>query len=259
MSEMRRLVLVALATSLLVGANAAAAANPVLSAIERTAKARSSKVEIEATTSVPGTTIVMHGGGTTRGTSVAMSLYTSGSGQSFTMDVVGLRERGAYVMYMRSPVFAGQLPPEKSWLRIDLQRAANQLGVDLSSVMSSSRTLAPLEHGLVSTTRVGFERVAGKPTTHYRAVIDIARAAAAVPAYGAQVAKIERALGIHFGRQTQHIWVGRDGRVRRYSFTMPTGTRTARGAAVQTMTFLAYDIPVAIAAPPKSLVFDFPG
>ena len=256
---MRRIVLATLASALIVGADTAAAANPVVSAIERTAKARSAKVQIEASTTIPGATVVMRGGGATQGMNIAMSLYTSGAGQSFTMDVVGLRERSAYVMYMRSPVFDSQLPPGKSWLRIDLQKAASNLGVDFSGLMSSAQTLAPLEHGLVSTRRVGSERVAGKPTTHYRAVIDIGRAAAAVPAYGAQVAKIERALGIRFGRQTQHIWVGRDGRIRRYSFTMPTGTRNARGTAVQTMTFLAYDVPVRIAAPPKAVVFDYPG
>ena len=158
---MRRIVLATLAFALIAGAGTAAAANPVVSAIERTAKARSAKVQIEARTTIPGTTVVMRGGGATRGMSVAMSLYTSGSGQSFTMDVVGLRESGAYVMYMRSPVFDGQLPPGKIWLRIDLQKAARDLGVDFSSLMSSAQTLAPLEHGLVSTKRVGSERVAG--------------------------------------------------------------------------------------------------
>jgi hypothetical protein len=256
---MRRILLAALVCVLLAAPSTAAAGNPVISAIQRTAKAKSSKIEIEATTTIPGTTIVMRGGGATRGMNVTMSLFTTGGGQSFSMDAIGLFERGAYVMYMKSPAFAGQLPPGKSWLRIDLQKAASSLGVDFSSLMSSSQTLAPLQHGLVSTKRLGSERVAGKPTTHYRAVIDIGRAAAEVPAYGAQVAKIERALGIHFGRQTQHVWVGRDGRIRRYAFSMPTGTRTARGTVVQTMTFLAYDVPVKIAAPPKAAVFDYPG
>ena len=104
-----------------------------------------------------------------------------------------LEEAGSYVMYMRSPLFASQLPRGKSWIRLDLSRQTASLGVDFSSLVSTSQTFAPLEKGMVSTKRKGRAVVAGRPTTQYRAIIDVKRAARLVPAYGKQVAAIQRA------------------------------------------------------------------
>jgi hypothetical protein len=120
--------------------------------------------------------------------------------------------------------------------------------------MDTSQNLAPLEHGIVATKRLGNENVAGRPTSHYRAVLDVRRAARALPAYGAQIAAFERATGIHLTRSTYHVWIGRDGRIRRMQVTTPTLIGGRRGTAVQTMTFLAYDVPGRIAPPAAAQV-----
>ncbi len=240
----------------LLATGAAQAANPVVSAVERSADARSSVVDMQVRTSARGATLVLTGTGTVRGKEAKLTMRTSTAGQSIAMDVIMLREAGGYAMYMRSPSLSSQLPAGKSWLRFDLQKAVAKLGVDFSSLIESSRALAPLEQGLVSTKRVGRDSVAGKPTTHYRAVVDVHRAAAAVPEYAKQVAALERAAGIRLGRVTQEVWVGTDGRVRRLRSSTPTLVQGVKATTVQTLTYRAYDVPVTISAPPRAQVFD---
>lgn len=247
----RRLLLactVALALPTLVHA----ATSPVVAAAKRTATAKSLTFQMAVTTSAGGQRVTMTGSGAQRGTSAKLSLRTRAQGVAFRMDAVLVQERGSYVMYMRSPVFQAQLPPGKTWVRVDLSKQAASLGIDFSSLLSASQAFAPLEKGLVSTTRLGREVVAGRPTNRYRAVVDIKRAARAVPAYGKQVAAIERATGIRLGRTPYDVWIAGDGRIRRVRYATPA---LGGGKSVQTITFLAFDTPVTIAAPPRRQVF----
>jgi hypothetical protein len=254
----RRLtLLLAAALVALLATGAAQAANPVVSAVQRSADARSSVVDMQVSTAVAGMTVVLTGTGTVRGQEAKMSVRTSAAGRSLAMDVIMLREGGGYVMYMRSPSLSAQLPAGKSWLRFDLQKAVAKLGVDFSSLLASSRALAPLEKGIVSTKRIGSDSIAGTATTHYQAVVDVHRAAAAVPEYAKQVAALERAAGIRLGRVTQEVWVGIDGRVRRLRSSTPTVVQGVKATTVQTLTYRAYDVPVSISAPPRGQVFDF--
>ena len=248
--------LVALLVAALLVPAVAEAANPVLAAAKRSANAKSTTVQLHLTAKVPGSpSVVMTGSGGTSGQRVKLRMRTSASGQRIPMDAVGLVEKSGYVMYIRSPAFEGQLPPGKSWVRIDLQKQGASVGLDFSSLIGQSQTLAPLEYGLVSTRRLGTERVAGKPTTHYRAVVDLRRAALAVPAYAKQLATVERATGTRLGRVTQDVWVGADGRIRQLRSTAPTVSQGVRGTTVQTMTFLTYDVRVSISPPPRAQVF----
>jgi hypothetical protein len=254
---MRRLVIVLVVALFL--PTAGQAANPVVAAAKRSAAAKTTKLQLHMTANVPGTPrVVMSGTGATSSRSVTIHTQMSSAGQRFAMDAIGLVEGGGYVMYMRSPIFQSQLPGGKSWVRIDLQKAGANIGFDFASLIGQRETLAPLEHGLVSTKRIGAERVAGMAATHYRAVVDLRRAALAVPAYAKQLAIVERATGVRLGRVTQDVWVGADGRIRRLRSTTPTAAQGARGTTVQTMTFLAYDVPVSITAPPRARVFTPP-
>ena len=103
---------------------------------------------------------------------------------------------------------------------------------------------------------VGTDRIAGKSAAHYRTVVDVHRAASALPEYAKQLAAIERAAGIRLGRVTQEVWVGTDGRIRRLRASTPTRVQGVKATSVQTLTYRAYDVPVAISAPPRSQVFD---
>jgi hypothetical protein len=255
---MRRLVL--LVAALLVAVPASAqAANPVVTAAAKSAKARSSTMRMRAVTTVPGAgSVVATGTGSQRGQSVKMTMRTSVAGVGIGMDVVGLQEGGHFVVYMRSPVFRQQLPAGKSWVRIDLQEQGANLGIDFSSIVSSSQSMAPLWHGLVSTKRLGREVVAGASTTHYRAVVDYRRAGAALPKFADQIAAIERATGVRVGKVNADVWIGGDGFIRQFRTTTPTVVQGVRAKSVQTITYLAYNVPVTIGAPPRSQVVDAP-
>lgn len=251
----RRLVL-AIVAVLVLAAGAHAAANPVVTAVKRTADVRSSKLRMTVTIAGGGARQTMTGTGAQSGDGVTLSMRTSGGGRSTTIDAVLLRQNGSYVMFMRSPAFAAQLPAGKTWLRVDLSQQAANAGVDFSSLVDTAQTLAPLEKGLVSSRRLGRETVAGKAATHYQAVVDLQRAARAIPAYAEQIAAVQRATGLKLGRTTQHVWVGADGRVRQVRSSTPTaGQGGVRATATQTITFLAYDVPVRITAPPRAQVF----
>jgi hypothetical protein len=229
-----------------------AASNPVVSAAKRTAAAKTITFRIAATTTVAGSRATMTGSGVQRGSEARLTLRVGGQGAAAArMDAVLLEEGGRYVMYMRSPLFASQLPRGKSWIRLDLTKETASLGVDFSALMSTSQTFAPLEKGLVATTRKGIAVVAGRSTTQYRAIIDVKRAARLVPAYGKQVAAIQKATGITLGRLPYDVWIAGDGRIRQVRYTTPT---VQNGKAVQTMTFLAFNQPVTIEAPPRSQV-----
>jgi hypothetical protein len=253
MSEMRRL-LIACAVVLALPVASWAADNPVVAAAKRTTAAKTSTFQMAFTMTVPGQgTATIAGTGAQRGSDVKMSLRMRSGGVSFRMDAVLVREGGAYVMYMRSPLFRSQLPRGKSWIRVNLSKQASTLGFDFSSLASVSQTLAPLEKGIVSTKRVGSEVVAGTATTRYRAIIDVRRAARAIPDYGKQIAALDRATGVRLGRVPWDVWVASDRRIRRLRFAMPTG-EGARAKSTQSITFLSFNTPVTIAAPPRSHV-----
>lgn len=257
-SRVRR-VLVSLAAVLaaLVATAAAQAENPVVSAVKRSSDARSSLVAMQVTTSAGGKSVVMTGTGAVHGTDVKFSMKIGAGAAASRMDMIMVREPSGYVMYMRTPALKTQLPAGKTWLRVDFEKEAAKLGLDFSAILDTSQTLGPLQSGLVSTSRLGRETVAGKPATHYRAVVDLHRAAAAIPSYAKQIRAIEKATGTRLGRTTQDVWVGTDGRVRRIRSSTPTVVAGTAATSVQTMTFRAYDVPVAISAPPRTQVFDF--
>lgn len=252
---MRRLIAVcafALALPTLVHA----ADNPVAVAAKRTAMAKSVTFQMSVATTIPGQgKMTLTGSGAQRGTSAKMTMRARVQGKAFRFDAVLLSEGGSYVVYMRSPLFQSQLPRGKSWIRIDLSRQAASLGVDVTSLLNASQSSAPLEKGLVSTTRVRREVVAGRSTTRYRAVLDVKRAARALPSYGRQIAAIERATGIRLRRIPYVVWIAGDRRFRRVRYSTPTAVGGVRGTTVATVTFLSYDTPVTISAPPRAQVF----
>ena len=252
---MRRLAL-ALVALLAFAVTAQAATNPVVTAVKRTADVRSSKLRMTVTTAGGGVRQTMTGTGAQSGGSVSLSLRTTAGGPPLTIDALLLEQNGSYVMFMRSPAFSSQLPAGKKWMKIDLSLQAANAGIDFPSLVDTARTLAPLEKGLVSTKRLGRDTVAGKAATHYRAVVDLQRAARAIPAYAKQIATVQKATGLKLGRTIQHVWVGTDGRVRQIRSSTPTVVQGGvRGTATQTITFLAFDVPVTITAPPPAQVF----
>ena len=157
MTHVRRLrVILAVVVVGLFGATAAEAANPVVAAAQRTADARSSVFDMQMSVEAGGTTVAITASGSMRGTDTAkMTMRMNAAGVNSAIDMLMLREAGRLVMYMRSPTFRTTLPKGKTWMRLDLDLAAQKLGLDYSELIETSRTLGPLEHGMPPTGGVG--------------------------------------------------------------------------------------------------------
>ena len=248
------LALVALVCSLAFAGVAAGAENPVVGAMERSATADSAVVKIAAVNRLRGGgSFVMTGTGRLRGQQIAMTVRLRGSGLDTRMELIGLREPSGYAMYVRSPLFGSQLPPGKTWLRVDLAKGGRELGIDFDALLDVSESTLPVRRGLVSSRLLGRETVAGRSARHYRVVVDLERVAAVVPAYRRQLRALERATGVDLGRQSQDVWVGADGRLARLRYTSPA----VNGAVTtQTLTYAAYGVPVDITTPPAKSIFD---
>jgi hypothetical protein len=153
---------------------------------------------------------------------------------------------------MRSPLFSAGLPPGKTWLKLDLEKAGKARGIDFSALLSQSpsRSLGQLK-GLTKVTKIGTEDVGGTSTTHYRGRIDVSK----VP----QAAKI-RAL-THATYTPFDIWVGNDdGYIRRFKFgvayVVPDGSDADFAV---TTDFSDFGKTVNVSAPPAAEVFDATG
>jgi hypothetical protein len=125
-------------------------------------------------------------------------------------------------IYQRIPALADQLG--KPWLKVELDDLGELAGVqglgELAQANSSdpSSTLAYLR-GAGQVTELGREEVRGEATTHYRAVVDLERAARKSPA--AQ-AKTLRQVADTLGTPSQpvDVWIDGDGRTRRMTQTI---------------------------------------
>jgi hypothetical protein len=234
----------------------AAPANPVVSALRKTAAAKSTRMTIAMSTHAQGQRVTTTGTAVQRGTDVHMTMRIGAGALAVPMEAVALVESGHFVMYLKSPVLASQLPAGKSWLKIDLQKQGSLLGVDFSSLLNSSPTQSPrvVASGLVSTRRLGTARISGRPTTRYHVVVDLDRAAAANPAMRGSIARIEQLTGKR--RVPEDVWVGPDGRVSRLRFTSAIRANGVQATTTATMTYVAYDVPVRIVAPPPAQVVE---
>lgn len=239
-------------------AAASASSSPVVSALQKTAAAKSSRIQISATTLAQGQRVSMTGSAVQRGASVHMNMRIGSGALAVPMEGISLVESGHFVIYLKSPVLTSQLPAGKSWLKIDLQKQGSLMGVDFSSLLNGSPTQSPkvVASGLVSTSRLGSVRIAGRASTGYHVLVDLDRAAAANPAARSSITKVEQLSGTR--RIPEDIWVGPDGRLSRLRFGYATRTNGIKTRTTMTMTYLAYDVPASIKAPPASQVFETP-
>jgi hypothetical protein len=192
-----------------------------------------------------------------QGKTAHVNMNVSSGGVQYPMEATVLVEQGDLVLYLRSPILKSQLPAGKTWVRIDLQQEGAKLGIDFSSLLGTQTTQSTriVELGAVKTTSLGRATVAGRSTSHYRVRVDYDLAARRAPVLRPAITKIEQLAGVHSLKVSQDVWVGSDGRVRRLRYTQPSLSNGVHSTTTQTITFLAYNVPVHIAAPPASLVY----
>ena len=198
------------------------------------------RLAIDAKTSIPGSdrTIPMTGSGAIdpvhkRGKVTIDISKTPG------LPVRGTRARIDEVIvgktiYMQTP-FMQNLPGDKSWIRIDLDRV--QPGLDLDSsggglTSDPTQLLDQLRATSGSVERVGRERVRGVATTHYRATVDLRRYPRLVPPARRAAARRSVEQLIRFSgaaRFPEEVWIDGRQRIRRfriaYEFQAPGAPR----------------------------------
>jgi len=154
------------------------------------------------------------------------------------------------VVYMQFPEkLRKEIPGGKAWLKIDYEKALRQQGVDLGALENTSNNPADqLEQlrGAGDVQKVGIEQVRGVSTTHYKATIDLRKAAEK-----SRVARrsIDRLVKLT-GQSTipMEIWIDDRGRMRRQSMEQKIQNQTMN----YTVELFDFGTRESIKAPPAS-------
>jgi hypothetical protein len=174
------------------------------------------------------------------------------------------------VIYMDVPFLAGQLPEGKTWMKLDLTKAASAAGIELSQLSSFDQTdptqfLQYLRASSGGVSTVGSEPLDGVPTTHYHATLQLSDILDRLPSGDQATAKAALEKLGSAGAIPVDVWVDSQGRVRRmqmsFDASVPTGTTGSPAAATSmsstvTIDFTSYGAVPPIVAPPSSQVFD---
>jgi len=138
----------------------------VKSSAAKTAQTPSEHVTLKGSLTVRGTLVTVDGTGDydNAGKRGSMHADFSAGGLSGTLDEV----LNGTTIYLQSPLLTSNLPQGKTWLKLDLRKAAPK-GVDLSALTTQSptRLLSQLQAS-GNVTKVGDETINGTATTHYR-------------------------------------------------------------------------------------------
>ncbi|HEX6953144.1 MAG TPA: hypothetical protein VF124_10140 [Gaiellaceae bacterium] len=246
--------------------NGALSLDPVAAAATKTQNAGAARIRLNMAISAQGKTVKVHASGAMDGTSVEMSfklgslLGLSGlpsaakSKLHGTMQEIALEEDGDYVIYMKIPFLASQLPGGQPWVKLDVSKLGKSAGVDLGKLMSGSQVqptdlLSTLKSDGATIHKVGSATIDGTATTQYRVTVDMAQA---LKSKGLTSPLLKSAVA-HVKSINENVWIGKDGLVRRIAFVygLPQG-----GSSQMTMDFYDYGAHTDIAAPPSNEVFD---
>jgi len=167
-------------------------------------------------------------------------------------------------MYMRMP---GQsLVPGKSWLKMDLNAVAKSSGQQLGGLgkgagaSDPTQALALLKGASSDVQEVGREQIRGTDTTHYKANIDLRKAAEQQgPEAKKQLEQILKQAEVQ--SFPADVWIDDQGRLRqmRYKLQMRGVGAGQQGSATVDTTMQLFDFGtrVRVEAPPADQVADF--
>jgi hypothetical protein len=237
--------------------------DPVAQAASETAKTQSARVEFTANMQMDGVGgMAMSGSGVFdgRARSGAMNMrFELPAGEAVQLGAIDPsmemimdgRGRHGLVMYMRSPLFrtigAGK------WVKLDMAKLAKKEGFDLNSMMNANQAdpSQSLQMLMASSDAhvLGYDRVRGVFTTHYKLNVDLERLAKDNETYRKMVEQLKQVTGVT--SYPAEAWIDDKDRVRRLkidmSFNAPTG-----GAFTMTMTMELYAFGIKVDVPPPS-------
>jgi hypothetical protein len=238
------------------GGSSGLSLDPVAAAATKTIDTASFRVSYRATMNVQGQSFSFAGRGavdSAAGTA-EMAMNLSGlpvpGGSAVAAKVVF----AGGVMYMNMPLLAQGLPHGKTWVKLDVRKAASAAGFDLDALggLDPKRGLNQLL-GAGNAEKIGTETIRGEETTHYRAVVDLADASGLPPA---ERKALEQALKGIDGRLPVDVWIDGSGRVVREAVSFDYGAALGNARMAMTMDFSDFGAPVAVTVPAASDVAD---
>jgi hypothetical protein len=167
-------------------------------------------------------------------------------------------------MYMKMPFVETATPQLKPWIKIDLQEAGKEQGIDIGSLLELGRGGDPSEaltylRATGEVEQVGAEDVRGVATTHYSAVVDLERVPDLAPEESRERirAAIEQLIKLT-GKSTQptDVWIDGEGLVRRMSIEQTVEQGSEASKTTTTIELYDFNSEVTIEVPPADQVSD---
>jgi hypothetical protein len=214
---------------------------------KKTAKTPSEHMTLKGSAAVSGQAVTLSGDGDFDNNSRigTFHLDVNAGGLATTIDEVVRKTH----VYLKSPLFEGQLPNGKTWVMIDLRRALSARGIDASTLSAQDPTqaLAQLQR-LGTVTKVGSDTIDGTSTTHYVGHVD--------PSKLPQAKQLKALANAKYG--AFDVWVGSDDLVRRlkFSFTVAPSGASSKQTVTFTSDFSDFGKIVKVDLPPASATFD---
>lgn len=170
------------------------------------------------------------------------------------------------VIYMKYPALTQAAPNMKPWLRMDLEKAGDEMGMDLGAMMQAGNSdPTQILHYLRGVSGdvevVGEEEVRGLPATHYRGLFDLDKMVENAPPelrdrLASTVDTIDAVVGT--GEIPFDVWIDDQGRAVRImqSFDYTEGPQAGSEMSM-TMEMLDFGADVTVKIPPASQTSDF--
>lgn len=165
-----------------------------------------------------------------------------------------------FVVYMRFPLLARELPRGKPWVKLDLQKLGKEQGVDFQTLLQAGQSDPSQMFDLLAESeaeKIGYDTVRGVATTWYRLDIDLNDALAGTPASErAGLKRMIEALGIE--TVPAEAWVDERGFLRRlkvqWAYQDPGSDE--RMTVTMTQEFYDFGVRVDVEPPPAGKVVD---
>jgi hypothetical protein len=246
--------------------SSSATLDPVAQAAETTNRAAGFRMQLTANVSVPVLpgAITLDGNGFFNPASREGSMTMSFAGMPGIAGTLSMHEVfKTTTVYVQSSLFAGKLPGGARWMKIDLARFGQSLGLDAQSLTSGGTNPAEFLEFLKASsggvTRVGQETVRGVQTTRYRATVDLEKVADSLPssqraAVHQALSKLTAQLGVH--TLPIEVWIDSHDMARRIALSMsiPEQGQTARFAL--SMDLFDFGQTPAVQVPPASETYE---
>ncbi len=252
----------------------AATLDPVAQAAVVTTKQNGSQMALTAKVSSPLGAITMTGSGEAN--------FGAHEGQ-FELSVTGLPAAAQQALggssslkinelfaggalYMASPLFAGKLPDGAHWVKLDLARFSQALGLDPAAITSGGANPAQFLQYLTKVGAgshvVGHEAVRGVQSTRYAASLDLLKAAEAEPGTNVKLAREAFSkLASEMGTTAIPVeaWVDGHGLLRKLAMTINVSAGGQTLSEVVQVEYFRFGPTTAVSVPGPHDVFDITG